>query len=1103
MPSNQLCSLPSNIRSIRSPWGQIAFSLMLGLLAAVPLRASDYIIESDRALGDSVGTVLPTTEGFVHARPGVSDFYDVQGRLIHSIEAALPMPPQPINAGAGDRAGLLPRDDGIGSAPLSRLCERQRGADDRWHRVLNENLSGSPDFYLGFRQFEPQAPQLDGVGGYFAYDRVRSRLVRLAPDCHPELLVDRAFDIGQVANSPVSTRSFALQHAQDSFDSGPVVAVLGLDRAGLRWRLDLGDDDPTLDPLLHATPRGEAVLVGKTAAGDGRLIKITADGRRRWRVALPGGLRPLHLSEWAGRVRLIAVGEPGSDAGSRLLLWSEDGRPLADPRVPFDWDALLPRADHPQDRWWWRVQASGGAILAESLPDGQFALRTLLQADEEPLLQLVGGQVVLRRADRLVLLGLDGRRRNLQQSRQFERPSPVDAWFDDFGELLIVRSADGSLELRAVREGREQWRQPLRTPLQPWQFFSAAVIADARHACVAIADLGREQLAWRCHARDDGQPRFPWREVAAPALQVYPLRLQADGNALLLFTDASCDNAAFCDRPVLRVALDANGLASAVLPLQSPSPSPEVRFRAVVATAADGSSVLSERLSSQRMVRLRGFDAEGRSRWAFELEPGGSPEIIGRDSAGDRLLLVVYPSAEAAQLLELDLHSGTERWRQPLPDGSTPYGELSAVATSRGWLLMRAYQGTTDLAGLALHDGALRWTRTLRANFGIIWGQALLGEADAAFAVLLQNGPEGSRLISLDPDSGRSLGAQSLPARWLRAPGEPAAGLRHGRFRAVIGRPGDAERSAFRLIDQPLQFAPVAGDLRPPHATLLGSWFDPQRAGQGLFVDASANGRGVAGAWLTFSVEGGHDRRQLRWLALQGADAVDTSGAVQLDLVQHRGGAFLQSQATEVEVVGRAWLTLTGCDRAILDYRFNLGELAGLSGTQPLQRLLPNSLPCRDAQGVASRDHPPAKSGWDLRSRGLWQAAEAASPDLFIDLQPPRLSTTGSAEGVLTAAWFDFDPQGAADDPTAQHWFTLSGRLPAGEVETDLEIQRTIGGRFDLGSTSNSDRVGRAYLRFTACDVAEFEYQFDDVETAGAFAGLGGRRTIRRSTPCD
>jgi hypothetical protein len=139
------------------------------------------------------------------------------------------------------------------------------------------------------------------------------------------------------------------------------------------------------------------------------------------------------------------------------------------------------------------------------------------------------------------------------------------------------------------------------------------------------------------------------------------------------------------------------------------------------------------------------------------------------------------------------------------------------------------------------------------------------------------------------------------------------------------------------------------GDEPPPLSDfgLTGAWYDPTTSGQGIVAEVNPVDSQVFVGWYTYSLgHQGGDASQQRWFSAQGAYDVGTD---QMDLTVYAstGGTF-DSSSTSVttQPVGTATLTFVTCFDATLDYSFNAGELAGLSGSIDLTRLGPALASC-------------------------------------------------------------------------------------------------------------------------------------------------------------
>lgn len=112
-------------------------------------------------------------------------------------------------------------------------------------------------------------------------------------------------------------------------------------------------------------------------------------------------------------------------------------------------------------------------------------------------------------------------------------------------------------------------------------------------------------------------------------------------------------------------------------------------------------------------------------------------------------------------------------------------------------------------------------------------------------------------------------------------------------------------------------------------ARMSGSWYEEATSGQGLQFTVQPGGIFFA-PWFTFDPKGASDDPDnKRWFSIQGSLANAVNGKVELPIAQAIGGAFDRVPTNNFSVVGKATLTMQGCDRAKIDYRFDDTELAG------------------------------------------------------------------------------------------------------------------------------------------------------------------------------
>ena len=127
-----------------------------------------------------------------------------------------------------------------------------------------------------------------------------------------------------------------------------------------------------------------------------------------------------------------------------------------------------------------------------------------------------------------------------------------------------------------------------------------------------------------------------------------------------------------------------------------------------------------------------------------------------------------------------------------------------------------------------------------------------------------------------------------------------------------------------------------------------GSWFEPSTSGQGLQLTIIPAGNNYAGlvfaAWFTFDPANlADDPGHQHWFTLQGDLTTATNGQVTLPIYRTLGGTFDFAATLDTVQVGHATLSMQGCDKARIDYQFDLSEVAhafaGLSGSTDLVKI--------------------------------------------------------------------------------------------------------------------------------------------------------------------
>ncbi len=281
---------------------------------------------------------------------------------------------------------------------------------------------------------------------------------------------------------------------------------------------------------------------------------------------------------------------------------------------------------------------------------------------------------------------------------------------------------------------------------------------------------------------------------------------------------------------------------------------------------------------------------------------------------------------------------------------------------------------------------------------------------------------------------------------------------------------------------------------------LAGPWFHPGIPGQGFMVSYIPETKFVFAPWFAYIrgvPRGGQSA--LSWYYLRGTVAAGATRA-DLEIVRNVGGRFAAPPVTAAEVVGRAELRLSDCDRATLSYAFNTDVEFGLSGSMPLVRLGPRLQPCLRTDGttLATATMVADSNGFSQRQSGAWFEPASSGQGLMFEVQPARAGDAGFVFG----AWFTYDvPPG--NDSTQQDWFTLQAPLEgASGGRIELPILRVIGGELDRTASSSTFRVGMATLTFVGCDRAVFQFQFDSNELAAEHSGRSGMQQLQRAGGC-
>jgi hypothetical protein len=327
---------------------------------------------------------------------------------------------------------------------------------------------------------------------------------------------------------------------------------------------------------------------------------------------------------------------------------------------------------------------------------------------------------------------------------------------------------------------------------------------------------------------------------------------------------------------------------------------------------------------------------------ALRVDAAGTARVA--DQITDRV------GGSAVAVLRLD-HAVTDAPRiavgQPGVAGlwHAPYanGEGLAIDWLPGSNTLFAAWFTYDWGGVFSSRMALRWY-TLQAN-GVPAGTTELelpilrttgGNFAAGPAVSPDPQPVGKAWLSFSDCSNATL-RYRLSDQTGSAPGHERDGS------ITLSRLTPATRDC-RLADGSTQ--PGAG-ARPAaegfDARLSGAWYDAAALGQGLQLNIQPDGVFFA-PWFTYDPAGAPvSASRQHWFTLQGDLAQARDGRADLRIIQTTGGGFDSLPTYNANVVGIATLTVLGCDRATLDYRFTdpliAGPFAGRSGRLTLTRM--------------------------------------------------------------------------------------------------------------------------------------------------------------------
>lgn len=1017
------------------------------------LRASD----AQPHPGGRLRVILQSREPAPHPWQAV---FDEAGTML----ARAPIKAFPTRHHGGQSTQFAHHGGGLEIAvPLHAYsCTRERGWLEPGSDLRRFDSSVSPMFDF----FGTRIGGLDAGGGhfgsYFVDDDIDDAFVaRFARDCSRTVVLQGG--IAQLQNVPNAQAAYG-------FRDGELVRI---EIGGEAWSRPMAAPEGLTRLLAGVTVDGLAIVQFHDASQAAKLaVAIDAAGNERWRLALDieGELQvasdPGVTYLWTTRFPYQA---PGLEqhvlraiAHDGTLRW-QHGLGIAPLRE-------LPRLGGDLPTTWSLQQAAPDDTMHEVLEARTDGAQTLLLTAHRPVARWASGNLAALGpweeigAKDLRVIALPG---GDERVIPFVAPGRItlDALAaDEIGTIVATHRSNLQATLTHYDVGGgKRWQidlPPLPEAFPPELAQEGPIMRmDATRACL----LWISQVA--CVRRGDGTLAHDWTLLPG----------EVRGTALLALRDGRTDAIGIaCDRQpedyclyrTALVTIEADGHAQPPLDLGPRTDGSRV------AEGPDGDFGFVAWEGLQPRITVR--DAMRQQRWT-------------QDAAEDDALVALGAGGTAyvANVRDLRKHApdGSVAWTLPWPEGIDEHA-TSAFELPDGDLIVST--------GVPHHrfrlrgrDGSVVWHHVGDANGwynldGFRWvlsrdGKRVFRLPGAPYAEL-SAWESGLRVVAIDVATGELLAAQALPETpaWSSTRQLRAAVTSDGRLlRAVEDKAGGViVRGSVDDLAAPASL--------PVDASLLGAWRSRDTGGQGLFLDADA-GRAY-GAWFTYSEEGGHVAEALRWYTLVQSGPID-DGAARFTVHANLDGAFAAPPVSRSAVVGQATLRRVHCDRAMLVYRLD----DGAEGVVPLERARESSRLC------GTGEVPVGALGFDARSSGAWHDPALPGQGLAFDLGPPA-----GGSGFFAGAWFTFAPAGGT-----QHWFTLAGTFePAPDGRFEVPIFRTMGGRFDAMPTSNTERVGTARLRFSACERLTLDYAFDDTDVAQAFRGRQGRLELQRITAC-
>ena len=941
-----------------------------------------------------------------------------------------------------------------------------------------ERLSGGRDLTVFFTDRNPERwlfieQEPDALGGFWALDE-NSQVFRYAADCRKDAIDLELSSVIAVSRHPLQAAAYVV-------DQEGTLTLAATD--GVRWSLRLPDFG-WISPVsvLKVIGDGVAVVsylnseaVHQWAGFDdlGNLLWIYQDAMPRQAYAFRQGvlidsdqvklLGPAGSIQWSEPVELTVIPTPINRWGNSHAVLP--GVPVSHPTLDWADQTVSVELDTGEFRHWIKPREHR---LAATLSDHQHLISNIPERRWDD-----------NSSQRLYRLGTAPEPQPVALASGSVIETELGLILDDIGALAAVGNQD-----RVIMHVQDA--QPAARPLlvvqrsdQKQHLVHRGLAANSATACllVEIVETPDEtgfiwrELALHCVDRRTGEPRF--EPVVWTGRDGFLNPNMQDRIEILFYGPF----------PVGQLRAKLLSLDGDLLETDVPPGNDLVSDNRMVLSALFADSGHRVLVAAQRVGLLRPYEHENlmwgergtfdfgfvthRDRYHSPMVTLGHGKfaILARWRLGrpDGL-------TEEYELIVKSLHNANLRWAVPV-DVSSENG-LSVTASEQGFVVTEIADQELRVLHFDQDDGSL-----INQFHFPHWDVSALptGQAAHAFTQVRAEGSQlgvattlagGTRVHWLSLNDGSLLATANTD---VSAPALQSPMIMLNDRMTILGQangPGHPGIAIAHLMSAPRQAAPEARI-----SDLAGVWYHPSLTGQGWYFDVMHDVGRIFGAWFTFEPGDTLDHRGLRWYTAIGRFP-GLDGMIDMTLYENTGGVFDSPPVTQGRAVGsmRLWQTIAGELQADINI-----ESEGLRTGLDLKRLtLPNQ------QNGVQHWFDPATSGQGLL---LGQPIDASGP--------------------LTAAWFTYEPANAVGGPTRQHWFTAFGSSGQTGMVREATLFRTTGGSLAMADTSNTQAVGSIRLTALACDRLLMEYQFDDSDLAGAFAGLSGTRTLQPASGCD